>query len=138
EKTIKEVLLKSKVQPQSILAIGITNQRETTCAFDKKGNPLAHAIVWQDRRTAKFCDEHKKEFKTKFLKTAGLPLDPYFSATKMKWLLENDEDVKQARDKGNLLFGTIDTFLVYKMTKGKSYFTEPSNASRTLLMNLKD
>lgn len=138
EKTIKEVLLKSKVPAKSILAIGITNQRETTCAFDKKGNPLAHAIVWQDRRTAKFCDEHKKEFKTKFLKTAGLPLDPYFSATKMKWLLENDEDVKQARDKGNLLFGTIDTFLVYKMTKGKSYFTEPSNASRTLLMNLKD
>lgn len=136
EKTIKELLHKNKVNASEIKAIGITNQRETTCAFNKKGKPLSNAIVWQDRRTAKFCEENKVEFKKRFHSKTGLPLDPYFSGTKMKWLLENNNDVKSHHEKEDLLFGTIDTYLVYRMSGGESFVTEPSNASRTLLLDL--
>ena len=122
--------------PNDIIAIGITNQRETTCAFDGNGNPLANAIVWQDRRTREFCAQYKSEFKSKFFKTTGLPLDPYFSGTKIKWLLENNPQVQKAAKENNLKFGTIDTFLLYKLSGGKAYATEPSNASRTLLIDL--
>lgn len=137
EKTIEELLAKNNIKANQIKAIGITNQRETTCAFNKKGEPLCHAIVWQDRRTADFCEKNKDEFKKRFQKKTGLPLDPYFSGTKIKWLLENNDLVKASSDKDDLYFGTIDTYLVFKMTAGESFVTEPSNASRTLLMDLK-
>ncbi|MFT6633069.1 MAG: glycerol kinase [Bacteriovoracaceae bacterium] len=135
EKSIKKVLKKNNISPTQIKSIGITNQRETTCAFNKLGEPLANAIVWQDRRTSKFCEEYKSKYGT-FQQTTGLPLDPYFSGTKMKWLLQNNENVKRAAKENNLCLSTIDSFLLYKMTGNQSFSTEPSNASRTLLMNL--
>ncbi len=134
--TIADALTKAKATAKDIIAIGITNQRETTCAYDKSGNPLAHAIVWQDRRTSAFCADHKASFKNKFSPRTGLPLDPYFSGTKMKWLLENVPAVKTAADKNELHLSTIDTFVLYKLTSGSSFATEPSNASRTQLMSL--
>lgn len=136
EFTTKEVLKKYQVMPQDILSIGITNQRETTCAFTKEGRPLYNAIVWQDRRTAQFCEENKS--KSIEIKTiTGLPLDPYFSATKMRWFLNEVPEVNKLSGSPGLKFGTIDTFLLYKLTNGESYFTDTTNASRTLLMNLK-
>ncbi|MBL7665381.1 MAG: glycerol kinase GlpK [Bacteriovoracaceae bacterium] len=135
--TISKLIKKQNLNPQQIIAIGITNQRETTCAFHENGYPLANAIVWQDRRTESFCKKNKKSFEKKYKKMTGLPLDAYFSATKMQWLLKNNPEVKLAAKSGHLRFGTIDTFLLYKLTKHKSFCTEASNASRTLLMNLK-
>ena len=135
EKSVKKVLEKNNVSPTQIKSIGITNQRETTCAYNKNGEPLANAIVWQDRRTSKYCEEHKSKYGT-FQQTTGLPLDPYFSGTKMKWLLQNNEDVQKAAKENNLRLSTIDAFLLYKMTGNQNFSTEPSNASRTLLMNL--
>lgn len=138
ESTIKEVLKNHNVQGNMIKAIGITNQRETTCAFDKKGTPLANAIVWQDRRTAEFCQQLRdKNLSEKIKEKTGLPIDPYFSATKMNWLLNNNSAVKEANTAGNLLFGTIDTFLLFKLSGNVSHKTDASNASRTMLMNLK-
>lgn len=138
ESTIKEVLKNHNVQGSMIKAIGITNQRETTCAFDKKGVPLANAIVWQDRRTADFCQELRdKNLSEKIKVVTGLPIDPYFSATKMNWLLKNNSAVSDANKSGNLLFGTVDTFLLYKLSGNVSHKTDASNASRTMLMNLK-
>ncbi|RLA65043.1 MAG: glycerol kinase [Epsilonproteobacteria bacterium] len=136
EQTIESLLKAENVQAEDIVAIGITNQRETICAFDKTGRPLANAIVWQDRRTSDFCDSLKSQ--EDFIKEkTGLPIDPYFSGTKMKWLLENSDKVKSAAKSGDLLFGTIETYLLYRLTGCQSYCTEGSNASRTLLMNLK-
>ena len=136
--TIMDVLDKCKISPQNISAIGITNQRETTCAFDKRSIPLAPAIVWQDRRTHEYCLELKKRnFSPLFAKKTGLTLDPYFSGSKMRWLLQNNKSVKKAAKDNNLLFGTIDTFLLHRLTNGESFATEESNASRTLLMNIK-
>lgn len=138
EFTIKELLKKHNVQGRLIKAVGITNQRETTCAFDKNGTPLANAIVWQDRRTADFCQKLRdKNLAEKIKEKTGLPIDPYFSATKMNWLLTNNSDVKNADTSGNLLFGTIDTFLLYKLSGNSSFKTDASNASRTMLMDLK-
>jgi glycerol kinase len=138
DSTVKNVLKIANADANDIIAIGITNQRETTCAFNKQGRPLANAIVWQDRRTTKRCADIKKSGKEDFIKsTTGLPCDPYFSATKMEWLLQNNDQVKQAHQKNDLYFGTIDTYLLYQLTGHVSYFTEASNASRTLLMNLK-
>jgi glycerol kinase len=137
EVTITDVLNKCKAEAKDILAIGITNQRETTCAFNKKGEPLANAIVWQDRRTSSYCEDLKSNgLESKVKQLTGLPLDPYFSGTKMNWLLENNEKVKNAATENDLLFGNIDTFLLYKLTGAKIHATEASNASRTLLMNL--
>lgn len=135
EKTIPEVLKKTGISPEDISSIGITNQRETTCAFDKNGTPLANAIVWQDKRTHDFCIKNKDK-EDMFKKKTGLPLDPYFSGTKIHWLLNNNEQVKTALTSDNLLFGTIDTFLLYKLSGNTAHATEPSNASRTLLMEL--
>jgi glycerol kinase len=118
---------------EEIMAIGITNQRETTCAFDKAGNPLYRAIVWQDRRTQDFCQKNQAHF-IPLKQISGLPLDAYFSATKMKWLAENVPVIN--KNISQTLFGTIDTFLLYKLTNGKSYKTDFSNASRTNLMDL--
>ena len=134
--SIETILKRSKIDPKEILAIGITNQRETTCAYDKQGNPLYHAIVWQDRRTASFCDEHRVKYQTDHQQKTGLPLDPFFSATKMRWLLDNVPAVQAAADKNNLLLSTVDSFLLYRLTSGKSFATEASNASRTMLMSL--
>ncbi len=135
-KSIETLMKRQNVDGKKILAIGITNQRETTCAYDKQGKPLHHAIVWQDRRTAHYCDERREEYKKVCQKKTGLPLDPYFSGTKMRWFLDNVPAVKAAADRGDLLMSTVDTFLLYRLTNGKSFATEASNASRTMLMNL--
>ncbi len=121
-----------------IKAIGISNQRETVVAFDRKsGKPLANAIVWQCRRTAAACDARRKRgLESEIRKKTGLVLDPYFSASKMEWLLENSTSVKSAANSGSLAFGTIDTYLLHRLTNGVAYATEPSNASRTMLFNL--
>lgn len=135
ESSTLQVLHKHNISSSQISSIGITNQRETTCAYTKEGVPLANAIVWQDRRTSDYCEANKAEYEP--LKSlTGLPLDPYFSATKMRWLLENNYAVEEASTNNNLHFSTIDSFLLFKMSGLKSFFTEPSNASRTLLMEL--
>lgn len=134
--SILTLLKKHNVDPKKIDAIGITNQRETTCAYDKMGKPLYHAIVWQDRRTSSYCNENRVKYESICRKKTGLPLDPYFSGSKMRWLLDNVPAVKEASSKDNLCFSTIDTFLLYRLTSGKSFATEASNASRTMLMNL--
>ncbi|EQC51296.1 glycerol kinase GlpK [Bacteriovorax sp. DB6_IX] len=137
EDTTKEALKKFNVLPNQIKAIGITNQRETTCAFTKDGQPIANAIVWQDRRTSKFCEELKSKGHTEQIhKKTGLTVDPYFSGTKINWLLKNNSSVKEAFNNDDLLIGTIDTFLLYKLTGHVSHKTDTSNASRTMLMNL--
>lgn len=133
---VGSILKRSNINPKEIGAIGITNQRETTCAYDKKGKPLHHAIVWQDRRTAEWCERHSGKYMEVCRKKTGLPLDPYFSGTKMRWLLDSVPAVKVAADRKDLCLSTVDTFLVYRLTSGKSYVTEPSNASRTMLMDL--
>lgn len=135
KESTNEVLKKNGVVGEQIKSIGITNQRETTCAFDKQGNPLANAIVWQDRRTSEYCDQ-KRALYEKVQRKTGLPLDPYFSGTKMRWLLQNNPIVQKAAKEKNLLLSTIDTFLLFKMSGGVSFATEASNASRTLLMDL--
>ena len=136
--TIKKVLKDHNVSGNQIKCIGVTNQRETTCAFNSKGMPLHNAIVWQDRRTHQFCDELKKKgLSEKVKEKTGLTIDPYFSASKMHWLLNHSENVKQAAKNQDLRFGTIDTFLLYKLTNGTSFKTDASNASRTMLMDLK-
>lgn len=135
--TISAVLDKCNASADQISSIGITNQRETTCAFDNNGTPLANAIVWQDRRTGDYCEELKAAgHEDKIKELTGLPIDAYFSATKMRWLLKNDSNVQKAARENNLKFGNIDTFLLYKLTSCESHATEASNASRTLLMSL--
>ncbi len=134
-KSIKKAIRLAKIKASSIEAIGITNQRETTCAFSKKGKAIQNAIVWQDRRTEEFCKNNKTKYSF-LIKKTGLPLDAYFSATKMNWLLNQNEKVKKAAQRDDLCLGTIDTFLLYKLTNSKSFFTETTNASRTLLMDL--
>lgn len=135
----KATKLKPDAAAKSIAAIGITNQRETVCFWDREtGQPLTRAIVWQDRRTAEICDELKKKGLENFVQeTTGLLLDPYFSGTKVAWALKNVEAVKAAAQKGRLAVGTIDSFLLNRLTAGAVHATEPSNASRTLAMNLK-
>lgn len=133
-----EVLAKAKVHADQIAAIGITNQRETTVLWDRKtGIPIAPAIVWQDRRTTSLCEELKKQgLSSLFREKTGLLLDPYFSGTKIRWLLENVAGAKERAEKGELAFGTIDSWLVWKLTRGKTHITDATNASRTLLYNI--
>ncbi len=131
-----EVMINSGVSPTEVAAIGITNQRETTVVWDKEtGLPIYEAIVWQSRQTSDICDELKQNgFENVVKEKTGLPIDPYFSGTKIKWILDN---VLGARDKvDRLLFGTIDSFLVWKLTGGESHVTDVSNASRTMLFNI--
>ena len=139
-KAIRDVIKKSKIDPKNIDSIGITNQRETTVIWDKKtGQPLYNAIVWQDRRTANYCDNLKKNNKTKLIQNkTGLVIDAYFSATKIKWILDNDVKIRGQANDGEVLFGTIDTWLIWNLTNGKSHITDPSNASRTLLYNIQE
>ena len=124
---------------KDIAAIGITNQRETTLVWDREtGKPVYNAIVWQDRRTSKYCDSLKqKGYLDTIKKKTGLIIDAYFSATKLKWILDNVEGAKEKAKAGKLCFGTVDTWLIWRLTKGKSYVTDVSNASRTMLFNLK-
>lgn len=134
----REALRKAALKAQDIAAIGITNQRETTVLWDRAtGIPVHHAIVWQDRRTASICEKLKKEnHEAMVQEKTGLLLDPYFSASKLAWLLENVEGARQRAEKGELAFGTIDTWLLWKLTGGKAHATDASNASRTLLFNI--
>ena len=136
QSSVSKVLKRSGADPKSIIGIGITNQRETTCAYDRQGKPLHNAIVWQDRRTALYCANNKDTYNKDFRKKTGLPLDPYFSGSKMRWLLDNVEAIKASVVLRDLCLSTIDTFLVFRLTDCRSYVTEASNASRTMLMNL--
>ncbi len=134
-----EVLGKADLRHHDIAAIGITNQRETTIVWDKHtGKPVYNAIVWQDRRTADYCRELKKQdgLEAKFTDKTGLRLDPYFSGTKLRWILENVDGVRKRAEAGDLLFGTVDSWLVWKLTDGGTHVTDASNASRTLLCNI--
>ncbi len=121
-----------------IAAIGITNQRETTIVWDKEtGEPVYHAIVWQDRRTSAYCDSLKAEGKTDFIREkTGLIIDAYFSATKIKWILDNVEGAREKAESGRLIFGTVDTWLIWRLTRGEVHVTDVTNASRTMLFNI--
>lgn len=134
----REALRKARLNANQIAAIGISNQRETTILWDKKtGNPIAKAIVWQDRRTAQHCRELLQlPIAATLQEKTGLLLDPYFSATKIMWLLDNVHHARELAEKGELAFGTIDTYLLWKLTQGKTHATDATNASRTLLFNI--
>ncbi|NUM42574.1 MAG: glycerol kinase GlpK, partial [Leptospiraceae bacterium] len=138
EKLISAAIKKGKLKPQNAVAIGITNQRETTVLFDKKsGKPIHKAIVWQCRRTSSYCQELKKQgFEETFRNKTGLVLDAYFSGTKIKWILDNVKGAREKADRGEILFGTIDTYLLYRLTKCTSHKTDHTNASRTLIFNI--
>ena len=137
-KALKNVINKANKIKGHITSIGITNQRETTILWNKKtGKPIYNAIVWQDRRTQEYCKKLKnKNYENIFRKKTGLFIDPYFSATKVKWILDNVKESKKLLKSKNLLFGTVDTFLIWKLTKGKQHLTEATNASRTMLFNI--
>ncbi len=137
-RTAKEVLKKAKLTAKDIAAIGITNQRETTVAWDKKtGKPVGKAIVWQDRRTAGYCDQLKaKGASAMIAEKTGLVVDAYFSATKMRWFLQNNPETKTLAKTGQLAFGTIDSWLLWNLTRGLVHATDVSNASRTMLFNI--
>lgn len=137
-KAIKEVLFKASISPDQIEGIGITNQRETTVVWNKiTGQPVYNAIVWQDRRTSAFCEElvdqgHEEKIQEK----TGLVVDSYFSGTKIKWILDQKPENRKLAEQGDLLFGTIDTWLIWNLTQRQTHVTDPSNASRTLLYNI--
>jgi glycerol kinase len=133
-----EVILKANLQARDIAAIGITNQRETTVVWDREtGEPLYNAIVWQDRRTAAFCDSLKAQGLDQMIQEkTGLVIDAYFSATKVKWILENVDGAKEKAEAGKLAFGTIDSWLIWNLTGRKVHVTDVSNASRTLIYNI--
>ena len=128
------------VSAKDIAAIGITNQRETTIVWDKNtGEPVYNAIVWQCRRTSEYCDQLKDQGLTEwFREKTGLVIDAYFSATKLKWILDNVEGARERAERGELLFGTVDTWLIWKLTGGKVHVTDYTNASRTMLYNIRD
>ena len=136
----QEAMYKVQASFQDIAAIGITNQRETTVVWDKNtGLPVYHALVWQCRRTAEYCDELKKQGLEPMLREkTGLLIDAYFSATKIKWILDNVEGARERAEKGELLFGTVDSWLIWNLTKGKVHVTDYSNAARTMLFHIKD
>ena len=133
-----EAMARNGIESDEIAAIGITNQRETTICWDRiTGEPVYNAIVWQCRRTAPMVDRLKEEGYEEIIKSkTGLILDPYFSATKIAWILENVEGARDKADRGELMFGTVDTWLIYKLTKGKVYATDYTNAARTMLFNI--
>lgn len=133
-----ETMARNGIESDEIAAIGITNQRETTICWDRAtGEPVYNAIVWQCRRTAPMVDRLKEDGYEEIIKSkTGLILDPYFSATKIAWILENVEGARDKADRGGLMFGTVDTWLIYKLTKGKVYATDYTNAARTMLFNI--
>ncbi len=136
---LKELIRKNKVSPSEIAAIGITNQRETAIVWDKtSGEPVYNAIVWQDKRTAGICEDMKKAGIVDHVRAAtGLVIDSYFSGTKVKWILDNVEGARKKAEAGNLLFGTVDSWLIWNLTKGQIHVTDYTNASRTLMYNIK-
>jgi glycerol kinase len=138
--TFETVLKDTKIDPKAIAAIGITNQRETTVVWDKEtGEPIYNAIVWLDNRTKGICQTLKNDGLGTYVREhTGLVIDAYFSGTKLKWILDNVEGAREKADAGKLLFGTIDSWLIYKFTNGKHHYTDHTNASRTMLYNLKD
>jgi glycerol kinase len=136
-RTAVEALRRSKLNAADIAAVGITNQRETTIIWDRgTGEPIHNAIVWQDRRTSEFCDRIRTEHSDQIRVKTGLEVDAYFSASKISWLLDNVPDARTKAEKGELAFGTVDTWLVWKVTNGKLHITDVSNASRTMLFNI--
>ncbi|MFM8759524.1 MAG: FGGY family carbohydrate kinase, partial [Methylophilaceae bacterium] len=136
---LKKAIAENNVPASNIAAIGITNQRETTVVWEKAtGKPVYNAIVWQDKRTAPSCEELKSKGLSQYVRdTTGLVIDSYFSGTKVKWILDNVPNARAKADRGELLFGTIDTWLIWKLTNGKSHVTDYSNASRTMLFNIR-
>ena len=136
----REVLESAGIRPNEIAAIGITNQRETTVVWDKNtGKPIYNAIVWQCRRTASICDDLKARGLEDYIReNTGLVVDAYFSGTKIKWILDNVEGAREKAEKGELLFGNIDTWLIWNLTRGKVHVTDYSNASRTMIYNIKE
>src|SRR5438045_929804 len=135
--TAKRVLAEAKIAAKDVAAIGIANQRETTVLWEKAtGKPVANAIVWQSRISAPVCERLKGGHEAMFRERTGLLLDPYFSGTKIAHLLENTPGLKARAEKGEILFGTVDAFLIWRLTGGKRHVTDVSNASRTLLLNL--
>ncbi|MGR5111139.1 glycerol kinase GlpK [Vibrio jasicida] len=138
--TLVEALAKTGIRSDQLVGIGITNQRETTIVWNKEtGKPVYNAIVWQCRRTADICEELKaRGLEDHVRDNTGLVLDPYFSGTKVKWILDNVEGAREEAEAGKLLFGTVDTWLVWKMTQGRVHVTDYTNASRTMLFNIND
>ena len=136
--TMAEVVVASGISPEEIAAIGITNQRETTVVWRKDtGKPICPAIVWQCRRTAEICDKLREDGHAERIRAlSGLPIDAYFSGTKIKWILDNVDGAREMAERGELLFGTIDTWLIWKLTGGKVHATDRTNASRTMLYNI--
>ena len=138
-RTVGDALDYARKNSLKVAAIGITNQRETTVLWDRAtGKPVYNAIVWQDRRTAEYCHSLRDELEDKVSSKTGLLIDPYFSATKLNWLLENVKDVRKRAERGELAFGTIDSFLIWRLTGGKKHVTDATNASRTMLFNIHD
>lgn len=134
-----EAITEAGLHAEDIAAIGITNQRETTLLWDRKtGQPVYNAIVWQDRRTSDFCDELKEEegLKEKIREKTGLIIDAYFSATKIKWILDNVDGIRRRAENGELAFGTVDSWLIWNFTRGETHVTDATNASRTMLYNI--
>ena len=139
-KVLLNVMVDAGVRPAQVAAIGITNQRETTVLWDRKtGEPIGNAIVWQDKRTAPLCEELKGKGLSDYVRqSTGLVIDSYFSATKIRWMLDHVPGAREKAERGELAFGTIDTWLIWNLTKGKSHCTDYSNASRTMLYNIRD
>ena len=137
-RVIRQVLAKAGIDADEVAALGITNQRETTVVWERDtGRPIAPAIVWQSRQTADLCERLKRDgHESAFRAKTGLLIDPYFSGTKVSWLLREQEGARERAKRGELLFGTIDTWLVWKLTEGRVHVTDPSNASRTLMYNI--
>ena len=136
--TAKAVLRDARVDAGQVAAIGITNQRETTVVWDRRtGDAISNAIVWQDRRTADVCDKLRREKTDRMIRRkSGLILDAYFSATKLQWILQHVKGAQQRARKGELAFGTVDSWLLWKLTDGRVHATDPSNACRTMLFNI--
>ena len=137
-KVVREALQRARAEEHSIAAIGITNQRETTVVWDRKsGKPVYNAIVWQDRRTAEYCETlRSRGMESMVTAKTGLLLDPYFSGTKVNWILDNVDGARERAQRGELLFGTIDCFLIWRLTDGEVHATDATNASRTLMFNI--
>ena len=137
-KTTQQALSTADLDASGIAALGITNQRETVVIWDRRtGRPIHNAIVWQDRRTSGVCERMEREGHGKLIaERTGLLIDPYFSATKIAWLLDNVEGAREAAKAGHLAFGTVDTFLLWRLTGGKEHVTDATNASRTLLFDI--
>src|SRR5882672_3087059 len=137
---LTKLISKNKIETSSIKAIGITNQRETTIVWNRRtGEPIYNAIVWQDKRTAFICEELKKKGLSDYVKeNTGLVIDSYFSGTKIKWILDQVKGARALAEAGELAFGTVDSWLIWKLTLGKVHVTDYSNASRTMLFNIRE